>query len=121
MGAEMQAEVIGQNVAVDEGLEGCDVRCGNGGVNLVLGGESLRDIGVQVAGQAGWVVVEGGGWERATGESDTDVNGRKGGLIIGEWASSDAATASAVRDGEVGSKGDRACVVDQAVAGHGGS
>ena len=115
---EMQAEVAGCDVAVESSLEGGNVGRGDGGVNLGLRGEGVGDEGVQVAGQTCRVVIEGGGWERAARESDANVNGREGGLVIGEGTGRDAATAGAVRNSEVGAQHDGASVVDQAVARH---
>ena len=118
VGAKMQAKVVSGDVAVDGVLEGCNIGRSDGGVNLGLRGESLCDVGIQVAGQAGWVVVEGGGGKRSARESDTNVNGSKGGLVVGKRAAGDATTASAVRNGEVGAEGNGAGVVEHAVAGH---
>lgn len=120
MGAEMQAEVVGSHVAVEGGLEARNVGQGDGGVDFGLRSEGVGHVGVQVAGQAGRIVVERGGWERATGERNTNVNWCEGGLVVGEGAGGDAATATAVREGEVGTQSNRARIVGQAITGHGG-
>ena len=118
VGAKMQAKVASGDVAVDGVLEGCNVGRGDSGVNLGLRGESLCDVGIQVAGQTGWVVVEGSRRERSAGESDTNVNGCKGGLVVSKRAAGDATTAGTVRNCEVGAEGNGAGVVEHAVAGH---
>jgi hypothetical protein len=69
-------------------------------------------------GASGGVVSKAVGGRGPPERANTNVNGCDGGLVIGERAGSDAATAGAARDGDVGVKGNRTGVVGQAVAGH---
>jgi len=121
MGAEMQAEVVGSHVAVDGGLEARNVWQGDGGIDFGLRSEGGGHVAVQVPDQAARAVVEGVGWERAAGESNANVNWCEGCLVVGEGAGGNAAATRAVWEGEVGTKSNRARIVDQAVTGHGGS
>src|ERR1700734_2134359 len=121
MGAEMQAEIVGSHVAVDGGLEARNVWQGDGGIDFGFRSEGGGHVGVQVANQAGRAVVERVGWERAARESNANVNWCEGGLVVGEGAGGNATTATAVWEGEVGTKSNRARIVDQAITGHGGS
>ncbi len=116
MGTQVKTEVVAGDVAVDGSLEGSDIWGGDGRINLSLGGPSVCDVGVEITGQASWIVVEGIGWERAARESDANVNWCEGGLVVGEWARCDAATTSTVRDGEVGAEADGSSVVGKTVA-----
>lgn len=118
---EMKAEVPGRDVAVQSGLEACNVGQGDRGVNFGLCGEGISDVGVQVAGKAGRVVVEGSGRERAAREGHANVDWCECGLVVGERARGDTATASAVRNGEIGTQSDGAGIVGQTVTGHGRS
>lgn len=89
-----------------------------GGQELGRVGVRLGHVRVEIPHQAYGVVCEGIVGESACREGGR-VNEFDGGDHVGEGACRHASTAGAVGDGEFGAEYDRACVVVQAVAGHG--
>ena len=119
--AEMCAGVDAERTAADDAVEVEFETRGTGGVDgragLGRGRVGVDHVLVEIADQAAGVVVECGGRERAV-DDEGRVDGEHGGLVVGEWAGSDATATGAVRNLEARAKDDGAGVVGCAVAGH---